>query len=146
MLLLRYDIAARTAGEVLLLVVLVCNLGFISDEHITSQTKNISALAKSCYLLPHIHELRCIAYPPIYRFQNSQHHCTFTVHCNSLYHNLLNCQLNWIQHIQNSLARAVVKAPKFTPTLKSIRWLKVTERIEYTEWSKISGTPDLFFR
>ena len=36
--------------------------------------------------------------------------------------------------IQNSLAGAVVKAPKschITPVLRSIRWLKITERIEY---------------
>ena len=39
-----------------------------------------------------------------------------------------------LQHIQNSLARAVVKAPKFshtTPILKSLHWLKVNEHIEY---------------
>jgi len=36
--------------------------------------------------------------------------------------------------IQNSFARAVVKAPKsshITPTLKSLHWLKVNEHIEY---------------
>jgi len=40
----------------------------------------------------------------------------------------------WLQQIQNSLARAVVKAPKsshITPILKSLHWLKVNERIEY---------------
>jgi len=39
-----------------------------------------------------------------------------------------------LQHIQNSLARTVVQAPKFqhiTPILKSIHWLKVSEQIEY---------------
>ena len=39
-----------------------------------------------------------------------------------------------LQVIQNSLALAVVKAPKFchvTPTLKSLHWLKINERIEY---------------
>ena len=54
--------------------------------------------------------------------------------CNSLYHKLPNCQLNRLQQIQNSLAHAVVKAPKsthITPILKSLHWLKVNERIEY---------------
>ena len=49
-------------------------------------------------------------------------------------HNLPNCQLNRLQQIQNSLAPAVVKAPKSThiiPILKSIHWLKVNEHIEY---------------
>jgi len=55
-------------------------------------------------------------------------------YCNSLYHNLPNHQLNRLQQIQNSLARAVVKAPKsshITPILRSLYWLKVNERIEY---------------
>jgi len=64
---------------------------------------------------------------------------TFIVHskldyCNSVYHNLPNYQLNWLEQIQNSLVRAVVKAPKsshITPILKSLHWLKVNERIKY---------------
>ena len=55
-------------------------------------------------------------------------------YCNSLYHNFPNCQLNRLQQIQNSVARAVVKAPEsthITPVLKSLHWLKVNERIEY---------------
>jgi len=43
-------------------------------------------------------------------------------------------QTNHLQVIQNSLARAVVKARKFchvTPILKSLHWLKINECIEY---------------
>jgi len=39
-----------------------------------------------------------------------------------------------LQLIQDSLARAVVKAPTschITPILRSLHWLKITERIEY---------------
>jgi len=57
-----------------------------------------------------------------------------TRYCNSLYYNLPKSQTNRLQVIQNSLARAVVKAPKFchiTPILKSLHWLKINERIEY---------------
>ena len=39
-----------------------------------------------------------------------------------------------LQHIQNSLARAVVRAPKsshITPVLKSLHWLKINQRIDY---------------
>jgi len=65
--------------------------------------------------------------------------CASIVHskldyCNFLYPNLPNCQLNRLQQIQKSLARAVVKDPKsthITPILKSFHWLKVNERIEY---------------
>ena len=43
-------------------------------------------------------------------------------------------QINRLQHIQNALARTIVQAPKLkhiTPILKSLHWLKVSERIEY---------------
>jgi len=46
-------------------------------------------------------------------------------YCNSLYHNLPNCQLNGSNRFK-TLARAVVKAPKstrITPILKSLHWL-----------------------
>jgi len=43
-------------------------------------------------------------------------------------------QITCLQLIQNSLARAVVQAPKschITAVLRSLHWLKITERIEY---------------
>jgi len=55
-------------------------------------------------------------------------------YCISLYYNLPKSQTNRLQVIQNSLAQAVVKAPKFshvTPILKSLHWLKINERIKY---------------
>jgi len=51
-----------------------------------------------------------------------------------LYYNLPKYQIHRLQVIHNSLAQAVVKAPKFchvTPILKSLHWLKINERIEY---------------
>ena len=42
--------------------------------------------------------------------------------------------MNRLQHMQNSLARAVVAAPRSPDAeliLKSLHWLRVTERIEY---------------
>jgi len=59
----------------------------------------------------------------------------FKLHyCNTLYYGLPKFQINRLQHIQNALARTVVQPPKFkhiTPILKSLHWLKVSERIEY---------------
>jgi len=55
-------------------------------------------------------------------------------YCNSLYLNLPKTQLNRLQHIENSLAGAVVAAPRSSPAdhiLKFLHWLKVPERIEY---------------
>jgi len=54
-------------------------------------------------------------------------------YCNSLYYNLLNTQLNRLQHIQTSLARAVVRVPKsshINPALKPLHWLKIKQRID----------------
>ena len=49
-------------------------------------------------------------------------------------HNLPKSQITRLQQIENCLARAVVKALKsshITPILRSLHWLKITERIEY---------------
>jgi len=54
-------------------------------------------------------------------------------YCNPLYYNLPKSQITRLQLIQNCLARAVVKASKschITPALRSLHWLKITERIE----------------
>ena len=66
--------------------------------------------------------------------RNRHFHCSLQAwHCNSLYHNLPKSQITRLQQIKNSLARAVVKAPKFSHTtpIRSLHWLKITERIEY---------------
>ena len=111
-----------------------CNLGFIFDKHLTFSDQ-ISALSKSCY--SHIRELRCIR--PYLDFKTANTIATSIVHskldyCNSLYYNLPYSQLNRLQQIQNCLACAVFKAPKFThttPIFKSLHWLKINQRIEY---------------
>ena len=103
-------------------------LGFIFDSHLTFSDQ-ISSLSKSCYY--HIRELRCIR--PYLNFKTASTIAASIVHskldyCNSLYYNLPKSQTNRLQVIQNSLARAVVKAPKFchvTHILKSLHWLKI---------------------
>jgi len=110
------------------------NLGFIFDEHLTFSGQ-ISSVTKSCYY--HIRHLRCIR--PYLDTKTAFTIATSIVHskldyCNSLYHNLPKSQITRLQRIQNSLARAVVKDPKsshITPILRSLHWLKITERIEY---------------
>jgi len=55
-------------------------------------------------------------------------------YCNSLYYSLPNTQLNCLQHIQNSLAHAIIRAPKsshINPALKSLHWLKIKQHIDY---------------
>ena len=106
------------------------NLGFMFDEHLTFSDQ-ISSVSKSCYY--HIRQLRCIR-----PYLDTKTASTSFVHskldyCNSLYHNLPKSQITRLQQVQNSLARAVVKAPKsshITPILRSLHWLKINERID----------------
>jgi len=69
------------------------NLGFIFDEHLTFSDQ-ISALCKSCYY--HIRELRCLR--PYLDFKTASTIATSIVHskldyCNSLYYNFPQSQI-----------------------------------------------------
>ena len=110
------------------------NLGIIFDSNL-SFSDHISYISKSCF--SHIRDLRHI--------RNTLDHktaCTIATslihskldYCNSLFLNISNQQLNRLQLVLNSAARAVTKTPKFhhiTPHLKSLHWLKITQRIQY---------------
>ena len=92
-------------------------------------------LSKSCYL--QIRDLRrvrsCLDHKTACTIATSLVHSKLD-YCNSLYQGLPQVNLIRLQHIQNSLARAVVSAPKFshvTPLLRSLHWLKIPQRIEY---------------
>ena len=110
------------------------NLGFIVDSHL-SFAHHVSSVSRACFY--HIRDLRRIR--PVLDFSTAQAIGTALVHskldyCNSLYYDLPKTQLNRLQHIQNSLARAVTAAPRSSnpdEILRSLRWLKVQERIEY---------------
>ena len=110
------------------------SLGVLFDNHLSFDNQ-ITALSKSCFY--HIRDLRRIR--DTLDFHTSCTIATSLVHskldyCNSLYYNLPACQIDRLQSIQNCLARTVCRTSKFshiTPTLKSLHWLKVRERIEY---------------
>ena len=69
-------------------------------------------------------------------------HISFSVSLQAwLYCGLSKYQINRLQHIQNALARTVVQDIKYqhiTSVMKSLHWLKVSERIEYnaSSWSQ----------
>jgi len=106
------------------------NLGFIFDEHLTF-SERITSLSKACYY--HIRQLRCMR--PYLVSSTAYTIATCIVHykldyCNSHYKKFLKSQLSRFQHIQNSLACTIVKAPKsshITPILRSLYWLRITE-------------------
>jgi len=92
------------------------NLGLIFDEHLTISDHYLICL--HIFLLPHSSAL---LYPSIPHSKLD--------YCNSLYRNLPKSRKTRLQKIQNSLARAVVKASNsshITPILPSLYWLKIT--------------------
>jgi len=110
------------------------NRDIIFDEHLTFSDQ-ISSVSKSSYY--YICQLHCIH--PYLDTKTTSAIATSIFHskldyCNSLYNNLLKSQITQLQQRQNSLACAVVKAPKsshISPILQSQHWLTTTERIEY---------------
>jgi len=114
---------------------LLVTLALFLTNTLPSQTKSLH-FSKSCYY--HIPELCCIR--PYLNFETASTIATTIVHLNSIIVTFFittfqkNYQLNRLQQIKISLARAVVKALKsshITPILKSLHWLKVNERVEY---------------
>jgi len=110
------------------------NLGVIFDSSLT-MSDHISSVSKSCFLF--IRDLRRIRNTLDYN--TAQTIATSLIHskvdyCNSLFLNLPRTQLDRLQLILNSAARAVSRSPRFThisPILESLHWLKIDQRIHY---------------
>jgi hypothetical protein len=110
------------------------NLGILFDSNLSFDAQ-ISSVCKSCNW--HIRDLRRIR--STLDFNTARTIASSLTHskldyCNSLYFNLPAYQISRLQHIQNSLARAVCRVPKhdhITPHLKSLHWLKIPQRIQY---------------
>ncbi len=110
------------------------NLGVIFSSEL-SFSEHISSISKSCFC--HIRNLRrirsSIDLPTATTIAVSLIHSKLD-YCNSLFLNLPNTQLDKLQSVLNSAARAITSASKYsriTPILKSLHWLKINERIHY---------------
>ena len=112
----------------------VRNLGVVFDEHLSFHD-HITKISQACFF--HIRDLRRIR--PFLTLATATTIGSALVqskldYCNSLLLNLPACEINRLQFVQNSLARAVFRKSKYshvTPILKSLHWLKVKERIVY---------------
>ena len=110
------------------------NLGILFDSHLSFDNQ-ISSVCKSSNW--HIHDLWRIR--STLDLNTTKTIATSLVHskldyCNSLYLNLPAYQLARLQCVQNSLARVVCRIPKhhhITPSLRSLHWLKIPQRIHY---------------
>ena len=131
---LNNPVLAFDSNTILKPVTSARSLGILFDNHL-SFTNQITSLSKSCFY--HIRDLRRIR--DTLDFNTACTIGTSLVHskldyCNSLYYNLPAYQIDRLQSIQNCLARTVCRTSKFshiTPTLQSLHWLKVKQRIEY---------------
>jgi Reverse transcriptase (RNA-dependent DNA polymerase) len=102
---------------------------------LTCLSIHISSIIKSC--LFHVRDLRRLR--PILDQTTARNIATTLIHskldnCNSLFLNLPANQLDRLELVLNSAARAVTNTQKFhhiTPILKSLHWLKITECIHY---------------
>ena len=110
------------------------NLGFIFDSDM-SFTKQISSVSKSCHF--HIRDIRRIR--PLLSSSIAITLANSLVsskldYCNSLYFGIHQKDLNRLQIIQNSLARAITYTPKrdhIKPVLEKLHWLPIKQRIDY---------------
>src|SRR5688572_28900332 len=110
------------------------NLGVVFDEHLSFH-EHITKVSQACFF--HIRDLRRIR--PFLTLATAATIGSALVqsklnYCNSLLLNLPSCEIDRLQFVQNSLARAVFRCSKYshvTPILKSLHWLKVKERIVY---------------
>ena len=100
---------------------------------------HISSVSKSCFLS--VRDLRRIR--STLDYTTAQTIATSLIHskvdyCNSLFLNLPRAQLDRLQFILNSAARAVSRTPNFShisPVPKSLHWLKSDQRIHYKVFS-----------
>jgi len=106
---------------------LLANLGFIFDEHLTFSDQ-ISSISKACYY--HIRQLRCIR-----PYLDSTAACTIAtciVHSKLDYCNTTTyLSLRWLACNPAVLLLVLLLSCHITPVLRSLHWLKITERIKY---------------
>ena len=110
------------------------NLGIIFDSNL-SFTKHIDTVCRSAHY--HIRDIRRIRHlipsTALIPLANALVSSRLD-YCNSLYTGISKSNLNRLQRIQNSLARAVTGTAKYehiTPVLKTLHWLPIKQRIEF---------------
>ena len=110
------------------------SLGFLIDTNLHFD-QQISSLSRSCsYHLRNLRRLRSTLDVHAANTITTSLVLSRLDYCNSLYLNLPSYHINKLQVIQNNMARAITSKRKFdhiTPTLHSLHWLKIKQRIEY---------------
>ena len=112
----------------------VRNLGVIFDSDFNFR-QHISQVCKSCFY--HIRDLRRIRRHISISTAKTISTTLISIrldYCNSLLNNIAKRDLAKLQRVQNCLARVVLRAPRFSPSLpllKQLHWLPVSYRINF---------------
>ena len=112
----------------------VRNLGVIFDSDFSFH-KNVSNICKSCFY--HIRDLRRIRrHIPLSTAKTISNYLISSRldYCNSLINNIAKHDLSKLQRVQNCLARVVLRAPRFSPSLpllKQLHWLPINYTITF---------------
>ena len=112
----------------------VRNLGVVFDCDF-SLHKHDSNICKSCFY--HIRDLRRIRRHIPLSIAKTISNALISSrldYCNSLLSNIAKQDLSKLQRVQNCLARVVLRAPRFSPSLpllKQLHWLPVNYRIKF---------------
>ena len=115
---------------------IVCNLGVVFDSDFNF-CQHISQVCKSCFYHIVLRDLRRIRH--YISISTAKTISTALIssrldYCNSLLNNIVKRDLAKLQRVQNCLARVVLRAPRFSPSLpllKQLHWLPVTYRINF---------------
>ena len=114
----------------------VRNLGVIFDSDFSFH-KHIYNICKSCFYhigLRDLHRIR--RHLPLSTAKTISNSLITSRldYCNSLINNIAKQDLSKLQRVQNCLARVVLRAPRFSPSLplfKQLHWLPVNYRIKF---------------
>ena len=112
----------------------VRNLGVVFDSNFSFH-KHVSNICKSCFY--HIRDLRRIRrHIPLSTAKTISNALISSRldYCNSLLNNIAKQGVSKLQRVQNCLARVVLRAPLFSPSLpllKQLHWLPVNYRIKF---------------
>ena len=108
------------------------NLGVLFDAKFCF-TDHVNSVIKSCFIsmrdLHHIRKFLSVNTSVVIANALVSNPLDY---CNSLFHSLSYCNTSRLQYVQNSLARFVTGASKFThikSSLKSLYWLPIRQRI-----------------
>ena len=101
----------------------------------STNTFLINIICKSCFY--HIHDLRRIRrHTPLSTAKTISNALSSSRldYCNSLIYHIAKQDLSKLQRVQNCLARVVLRAPRFSPSLplfRQLHWLPVNYRIKF---------------